>query len=143
MPNYPSSFISGTAPGERSVNNITDNREIKNITVNTIGQAGPYPTDQSRGTTDLTDSTATIEDFDTVIQTLETEINAYQAAIATTSAIEKDYIANALSLTLVTLTQKAEEFAFALNRLTEDVSLIDTKGSLPASRYPSGWNRGY
>jgi hypothetical protein len=143
MPKYPSSFISGIAPGERSVNNVTDLREIKDISVSTVGQDGPYPTDQTRGTTLLTDPTDLIGDFGTVIQTLETEINSYQSAIATTSATEKDYIANLLAMDLVTITQKAEEFAFALKRLTADVALIDTNGSLPTSRYPSGWNRGY
>jgi hypothetical protein len=143
MPKYPSSFISGIAPGERSVNNVTDLREIKDISVSTVGQDGPYPTDQTRGTTLLIDPTDLIGDFDTVIETLETEINSYQSAIEATSATVKDYIANLFVMELVTLTQKAEEFAFAIKRLTDDVALIDANGSLPMSRYPSGWNRGY
>jgi hypothetical protein len=142
MPKYPSNFISGTATGGYSVNNVTDRREIKNVTVNSVGQ-GKYPTDQTRGTTTLSNPTNLLGDFATAVQTLEDEINAYQSAYASTSAAEKLYIANHLSTPVITLTQIFEEAALALFRLTADVALIDTKGTLGTSRYPSGQNRGY
>lgn len=42
MPNYPSSFTSGTAPGLRSVNNVTDRRDFKYFLQPSVASAAGY-----------------------------------------------------------------------------------------------------
>lgn len=142
MPNYPSSFINGIAPGERTVNNVTTGLELKNTTVDTPG-VGPYPTDQEMGTTDLVGSTQQNEDFNTLIAALATAIGAYQTAFAACSTEEKAYIAAHLSRPQNDLSGHFQSALYHIAKLTADVTETNTVGTLGDSRYPSGRNRGF
>lgn len=130
MPNYPSSFISGVAPGERSVDNIADFREIKDVVA-------------ANGEPDLSDPTDVLADFETLRAAVVTLLGDVDTSISACSSGEKDYIVNVLGLSFNAITYKLRSLAFDVNRLIDDVDLINSKGVLGTSRYPSGQNRGY
>ena len=144
MPNYPSNKNNPSL----TVNNVTDALELKDLTRNVGGGSnGIYPTDAIEGTGVLSNPTQTKEDLDTALTALETEINAYQAAIAAASAGEVNYIENLLSLKFNHLQAAVEDMTLKLKLMTADVVAIDTAGvptlSGSAVKYPSSYNRGF
>ena len=118
------------APGERSVDNIGDYREIKDVVA-------------ANGEPDLSDPTDVLADFETLRAAVVTLLGDVDTSIDACSSAEKDYIVNVLGLSFNAITSKLRSLAFDVNRLIDDIDLINTNGVLGTSRYPSGQNRGY
>jgi hypothetical protein len=86
-----------------------------------------------------------------MLNTLEYEINALQASMASMTGIGASFIANANILTIRNLKSKADKYVFELKRLRGDIDRMNTTG-FPGndivgmgltSVYPSGRNRGW
>jgi len=169
MPKYPSSFISGAAPGIRYQNNTSatmyvtgygvqvdaslsgsanivagSGREIKDLTLSTVGN-GEYPTNQQIGTGLLTNQTQTLVDIQTLITAINAAMTNLQSAynvVNTTS--EKKYATDLLTEGLATYKRRSQKFLEDTLRITGELNAVD--GKVPAARthpMPSDQNRGW
>ena len=86
-----------------------------------------------------------------MLNTLEYEINAIQASMASMTAIGTSFIANANILTIRNLKSKADKYVFELKRLRGDIDVMNTvafignaaSGMGLTGRYPSSRRRGW
>ena len=161
MPTYPSSLYKGVArsangttndPGSYIVNNLTSYQELKDTVIGfgsgpndtttvTFNSAAKYPTDVKFGTTGL--GTSTYTDFDLAQANLTTLIAAYETAVTSITATERN-IAVALSgISYNNLQSKMEKMSLEFYKLINDVTLVNagTAISTTVSRYPSSQNR--
>ena len=117
----------------------------------TYNSAAKYPTDVNVGVENISVQTNFVDDFESMLNTLEYEINAIQASMASMSAIGTSFIANSNILSIRNLKSKADKYVFELKRLRGDIDRMNTTG-FPGndivgmgltSVYPSGRNRGW
>ena len=117
----------------------------------TYNSAAKYPTDVNVGVENISTQTHLVNDFASMLNTLEYEITALQASMASMTAIGASFIANANILTIRNLKSKADKYVFELKRLRGDIDVMNTvafSGSTAAGmgltgRYPSSRRRGW
>jgi hypothetical protein len=117
----------------------------------TYNSAAKYPTDVNVGVENISTQTHLVNDFASMLNTLEYEITALQASMASMTAIGASFIANANILTIRNLKSKADKYVFELKRLRGDIDVMNTvafSGSVAAGmgltgRYPSSQRRGW
>ena len=117
----------------------------------TYNSAAKYPTDVNVGVENISTQTHLVNDFASMLNTLEYEITALQASMASMTAIGASFIANANILTIRNLKSKADKYVFELKRLRGDIDVMNTvafSGSVAAGmgltgRYPSSRRRGW
>jgi hypothetical protein len=117
----------------------------------TYNSAAKYPTDVNVGVENISTQTHFVNDFASILNTLEYEITALQASMASMTAIGASFIANANILTIRNLKSKADKYVFELKRLRGDIDVMNTvafSGSVAAGmgltgRYPSSRRRGW
>jgi len=117
----------------------------------TYNSAAKYPTDVNVGVENISTQTHLVNDFASMLNTLEYEITALQASMASMTAIGASFVANANILTIRNLKSKADKYVFELKRLRGDIDVMNTvafSGSVAAGmgltgRYPSSQRRGW
>jgi hypothetical protein len=141
-------FLSNQEPITINTSNITWSALPTTVTYNS---AAKYPTDVNVGVENISVQTNFVDDFESMLNTLEYEINAIQASMASMSAIGTSFIANSNILSIRNLKSKADKYVFELKRLRGDIDRMNTTG-FPGddivgmgltSVYPSGRNRGW
>ena len=117
----------------------------------TYNSAAKYPTDVNVGVENISTQTHFVNDFASMLNTLEYEITAIQASMASMTAIGSSFMANSNILSIRNLKSKADKYVFELKRLRGDIDRMNTTG-FPGndivgmgltSVYPSGRNRGW
>ena len=86
-----------------------------------------------------------------MLNTLEYEITALQASMASMTGIGASFIANANILTIRNLKSKADKYVFELKKLRGDIDVMNTvafignaaSGMGLTGRYPSSRRRGW
>jgi hypothetical protein len=117
----------------------------------TYNSAAKYPTDVNVGVENISTQTHLVNDFASMLNTLEYEITALQASMASMTGIGASFIANANILTIRNLKSKADKYVFELKKLRGDIDVMNTvgfSGSVAAGmgltgRYPSSRRRGW
>ena len=141
-------FLSNQEPITINTSNITWSALPTTVTYNS---AAKYPTDVNVGVENISTQTHFVNDFASMLNTLEYEINAIQASMASMSAIGTSFIANSNILSIRNLKKKADKYVFELKRLRGDIDRMnvtgfpgnDIVGMGLTSVYPSGRNRGW
>ena len=117
----------------------------------TYNSAAKYPTDANVGVENISTQTHFLYDFQSMLNTLEYEINAIQTSMASMTAIGASFVSRANILSIRNLKSKADKYVFELKRLRGDIDRFNTTG-FPGnnvvgmgltSRYPSGLYRGW
>ena len=129
MPHYASNLNNPSL----TIDNVAKRYELVDLINDSVGLQGPYPSDQSIGTVNLTNPTQTKVDLDTAITALNAEISAYQTAIGSSTSKEIIYIENALSLKYNELQRRIFHLAYMLQRVTNKIVTINTNGLLKFS----------
>jgi hypothetical protein len=171
MPTYPSSLYKGVArsangttndPGSYLFNNLTTYQELKDTVIGygsgpndsttvLYNSAAKYPTDVNVGVENISTQTHFVNDFASMLNTLEYEILAIQTSMASMTGIGASFVAASNSLSIRNLKSKADKYVFELKRLRGDIDRMNTTG-FPGndivgmgltSVYPSGRNRGW
>jgi hypothetical protein len=113
--------------------------------------AANYPTDANVGVANISNSTDFVDDFRSILNVLEFEINALQTSFASVTATGYQFMAASNILSIRNLKSKADKYVFELKRLRGDIDRVTTTG-FPGndivgmgltSTYPSGRNRGW
>jgi len=113
--------------------------------------AANYPTDSNVGVSNLSNATDVVDDFRSILNVLEFEINAIQTTFGSVTANGFQFMAASNNLSIRNLKSKADKYVFELKRLREDIDRVTTVG-FPGndivgmgltSGYPSGRNRGW
>jgi len=113
--------------------------------------AANYPTDANVGVANLSNATDFVDDFRSILNILEFEINAIQTSFASVTATGYQFMAASNILSIRNLKSKADKYIFELKRLRGDIERVTTTG-FPGndivgmgltSAYPSGRNRGW
>jgi len=113
--------------------------------------AANYPTDANVGVSNLSNATDLVDDFRSILNVLEFEINAIQTSFGSVTANGFQFMAASNNLSIRNLKSKADKYVFELKRLREDIDRVTTVG-FPGndivgmgltSTYPSGRNRGW
>lgn len=113
--------------------------------------AANYPTDANVGVANISNSTDLVDDFRSILNVLEYEINAIQTSFASVTATGFQFMAASNILSIRNLKSKADKYVFELKRLRGDIDRVTTTG-FPGndivgmgltSTYPSGRNRGW
>lgn len=141
-------FLSNQEPITINTSNITWSALPTTVTYNS---AAKYPTDVNVGVENISTQTNLVYDFESALNTLEYEINAIQASMASMTSIGESFIANANILSIRNLKSKADKYVFELKRLRGDIDVMNTvafSGSVAAGmgltgRYPSSRRRGW
>jgi hypothetical protein len=119
-------------------------------TVDFVGAAN-YPTDANVGVSNLSNATDVVDDFRSILNVLEYEINAIQTTFGSVTTNGFKFMAASNNLSIRNLQSKADKYVFELKRLREDIDRVTTVG-FPGndivgmgltSGYPSGRNRGW
>lgn len=119
-------------------------------TVDFVSSAN-YPTDANVGVANISNSTDLVDDFRSILNVLEYEINAIQTSFASVTATGFQFMAASNILSIRNLKSKADKYVFELKRLRGDIDRVTTTG-FPGndivgmgltSTYPSGRNRGW
>lgn len=112
--------------------------------------AAKYPTDANVGVADITNASDTLGNFATVLAHLNKEITAYNTAYTAldaqgsyAEANERSFLANMDSNKINRLKYQMLLDAYRLKNYTALMIQINAVGAPSASRYPSGWNRGW
>ncbi len=117
----------------------------------TYNSAAKYPTDVNVGVENISTQTHFVNDFQSILNTLEYEINAIQTSFASVTGIGASFIAASNILSIRNLKSKADKYVFELKRLRGDIDRMNTVG-FPGNnivgmgltgRYPSSRNRGW
>jgi len=117
----------------------------------TYNSAAKYPTDVNVGVENISTQTHLVNDFASMLNTLEYEITALQASMASMTGIGASFIANANILTIRNLKSKADKYVFELKKLRGDIDVMNTvafignaaSGMGLTGRYPSSQRRGW
>ena len=113
--------------------------------------AANYPTDANVGVANRSNATDLVDDFRSILNVLEFEINAIQTSFGSVTATGFQFMAASNNLSIRNLKSKADKYVFELKRLREDIDRANTTG-FPGndivgmgltSTYPSGRNRGW
>jgi hypothetical protein len=113
--------------------------------------AANYPTDANVGVANISNATDFVDDFRSILNVLEFEINAIQTSFASVTATGYQFMAASNILSIRNLKSKADKYIFELKRLKGDIDRVTTTG-FPGndivgmgltSSYPSGRNRGW
>jgi hypothetical protein len=113
--------------------------------------AANYPTDANVGVSNLSNATDFVDDFRSILNVLEYEINAIQSSFASVTTYGYQFMAASNILSIRNLKSKADKYVFELKRLRSDIDRVTTTG-FPGndivgmgltSTYPSGRNRGW
>ncbi len=113
--------------------------------------AANYPTDANVGVANISNATDFVDDFRSILNVLEFEINAIQTSFASVTATGYQFMAASNILSIRNLKSKADKYVFELKRLRGDIDRVTTTG-FPGndivgmgltSAYPSGRNRGW
>jgi hypothetical protein len=113
--------------------------------------AANYPTDANVGVSNLSNATDFVDDFRSILNVLEYEINAIQSSFASVTTYGYQFMAASNILSIRNLKSKADKYVFELKRLRSDIDRVTTVG-FPGndivgmgltSTYPSGRNRGW
>ena len=113
--------------------------------------AANYPTDANVGVSNLSNATDLVDDFRSILNVLEFEINAIQTSFGSVTTYGFQFMAASNNLSIRNLKSKADKYVFELKRLREDIDRVTTVG-FPGndivgmgltSGYPSGRNRGW
>lgn len=117
----------------------------------TYNSAAKYPTDVNVGVENISVQTNFVDDFKTILNTLEYEINAIQTSMASMTGIGASFVAASNILSIRNLKSKADKYVFELKRLRGDIDRMNTVG-FPGNnivgmgltgRYPSSQRRGW
>ena len=141
-------FLSNQEPITINTSNITWSALPTTVTYNS---AAKYPTDVNVGVENISTQTHLVNDFASMLNTLEYEITALQASMASMTGIGASFIANANILTIRNLKSKADKYVFELKRLRGDIDVMNTvafignaaSGMGLTGRYPSSQHRGW
>lgn len=117
----------------------------------TFNSAAKYPTDVNVGVENISTQTHFVNDFQSILNTLEYEINAIQSSFSSVTAIGASFMAASNILSIRNLKSKADKYVFELKRLRGDIDRMNTTGFPGNSivgmgltgRYPSSRNRGW
>lgn len=110
-----------------------------------------YPTDANVGVANISNATDLVDDFRSILNVLDYEINAIQTSFASVTATGFQFMAASNILSIRNLKSKADKYVFELKRLRGDIDRVTTTG-FPGndivgmgltSTYPSGRNRGW
>ena len=113
--------------------------------------AANYPTDANVGVANRSNATDLVDDFRSILNVLEFEVNAIQTSFGSVTATGFQFMAASNNLSIRNLKSKADKYVFELKRLREDIDRANTTG-FPGndivgmgltSTYPSGRNRGW
>ena len=117
----------------------------------TYNSAAKYPTDVNVGVENISTQTHFVNDFQSILNTLEYEINAIQTSFSSMTGIGASFVAASNILSIRNLKSKADKYVFELKRLRGDIDRMNTVG-FPGStavgmgltgRYPSSLHRGW
>lgn len=117
----------------------------------TYNSAAKYPTDVNVGVENISTQTHFLYDFQSMLNTLEYEINAIQSSMASMTAIGASFVSASNILSIRNLKSKADKYVFELKRLRGDIDRMNTTGFPGNSivgmgltgRYPSSLHRGW
>jgi hypothetical protein len=117
----------------------------------TYNSAAKYPTDVNVGVENISTQTHFVNDFASILNTLEYEINLIQTSMSSMTGIGASFVAASNILSIRNLKSKADKYVFELKRLRDDIDRMNTVafvGSAAAgmgltSRYPSSQHRGW
>jgi len=113
--------------------------------------AANYPTDANVGVANRSNATDLVDDFRSILNVLEFEINEIQTSFGSVTATGFQFMAASNILSIRNLKSKADKYVFELKRLRGDIDRVTTTG-FPGndvvgmgltSTYPSGRNRGW
>ena len=141
-------YLSNQEPITINTSNITWTALPTTVTFNS---AAKYPTDVNVGVENISTQTNFVNDFASMLNTLEYEINAIQTSMASMTGIGASFIAAANILSIRNLKSKADKYVYELKRLRGDIDVMNTvafSGSVAAGmgltgRYPSSRRRGW
>lgn len=141
-------YLSNQEPITINTSNITWTALPTTVTFNS---AAKYPTDVNVGVENISTQTHFVNDFASMLNTLEYEINAIQTSMASMTGIGASFIAAANIISIRNLKSKADKYVYELKRLRGDIDVINTvafSGSVAAGmgltgRYPSSRRRGW
>jgi membrane-bound inhibitor of C-type lysozyme len=141
-------YLSNQEPITVNSSNITWTALPTTVTYNS---AAKYPTDVNVGVENISTQTHFVNDFASILNTLEYEINAIQTSMASMTAIGASFVAASNILTIRNLKSKADKYVFELKRLRGDIDRMNTvafvgntaSGMGLTGRYPSSLHRGW
>lgn len=141
-------YLSNQEPITVNSSNITWTALPSTVTYNS---AAKYPTDVNVGVENISTQTHFVNDFASILNTLEYEINAIQTSMASMTGIGASFVAASNILSIRNLKSKADKYVFELKRLRGDIDRMNTVafvGSAGAGmgltgRYPSSQHRGW
>ena len=110
--------------------------------------AARYATDVNVGTAEITSATMFVEDFRSMLNTIQYDIAGLETSFASVSAEGLKWMASSNILTLHNVYKKFKKISLEMSRLKADIDRMNTVGfaaSFPGigltSAYPSGKNR--
>ena len=141
-------YLSNQEPITVNSSNITWTALPTTVTYNS---AAKYPTDVNVGVENISTQTHFVNDFASILNTLEYEINAIQTSMASMTGIGASFVAASNILTIRNLKSKADKYVFELKRLRGDIDRMNTvafvgntaSGMGLTGRYPSSLHRGW
>ncbi len=110
--------------------------------------AARYATDVNIGTAEITSATMFVEDFRSMLNTIQYDIAGLETSLASVSAEGLKWMASSNILTLQNVYRKFKKVSLEMSRLKADIDRMNTVGftaTFPGigltSAYPSGKNR--
>jgi hypothetical protein len=156
---YPSSSYKGiqrtdnnttNAQGSNVVNNFDSALETINLMTSetNILSSAKYPTDAPKGTANLNNYTATLENLVTMLNDYSSLLSSVISEYDSSNATQKSYINKTLNGEMAFISRKLASVQYMLNILAEKTVKIQaepvpgyTEFPVAGSRYPSGQNR--
>jgi len=139
-------------PSYNNINNVENNLEVLNqnyrgSSTNILSSA-KYPTDAPKGTANLNNYTATLEDLVTMLNDYSSLLSSVISEYDSSNATQKSYINKTLNGEMAFISRKLASVQYMLNILAEKTVKIQaepvpgyTEFPVAGSRYPSGQNR--
>lgn len=110
--------------------------------------AAEYPTDVNVGTGNITNATMFIQDFRSLINTLQYDLNAIESSFASASAEGLKWMAASNGYSLQSIYRRLKKVDLQITKLKDDMNRMNAVGFAAAypgigltSAYPSGKNR--
>ncbi len=156
---YPSSSYKGiqradnittNAQGSNVVNNFDSALETINLMTSEINilSSAKYPTDAPKGTANLNNYTATLDNLVTILNDYSNLLSSTITEYNSSSASQKSYINKTLNGEMALISRKLATVQYMLNILAEKTVKLQaetvpgyTEFPNSGSRYPSGQNR--
>lgn len=141
-------YLSNQEPITINTSNVTWTALPTTVTYNS---AAKYPTDVNVGVANISTQTHFVNDFASILNTLEYEVNAIQTSMASMTGIGASFVAASNILSIRNLKSKADKYVFELKRLRGDIDRMNTvafignaaSGMGLTGRYPSSQHRGW